>query len=401
MGTQTGVGVSHHRNPRRAGAEAASSALQAAGVAQPDFVFVFAAVGYQQAVLLEAVREVTQYAPLCGCSGEGIIVQDKHDESSFVVGVMVVRSDELRFVVGKAGHLKEDAQKAGVTIGQAVAPLVEADSLALLLFADGLTCNFDRLLSGIEQYLPSSSSLPILGGFAADNWAAQQTFQYVNGDIFSDGVAWALLSGDAQVASVVNHGCIPIGARRTITRCAGNVIFEIDDIPALDVFKEYLNDDELENWALTVANLCLGFKAPSYFAEYDEYLIRFLPAKDDTTGSVTIPTEVVEGTSVWFTRRDYEKIARGVEQMTEELVQQIGGQRPLLVLQFDCAGRGKAIFREEQKQQLLHVMQEGLGRDVPWLGFCTYGEIGPVGGHHCFHNYTAVLMAIYAKGDRG
>ncbi len=27
-------------------------------------------------------------------------------------------------------------------------------------------------------------------------------------------------------------------------------------------------------------------------------------------------------------------------------------------------------------------------------GFYTYGEIGPVGEHNCYHNYTAVILAL-------
>ena len=49
MGTKAGVGMSHHRNPRMAGREAAEKALQQAGVEKPDFVFMFATVGYKPA----------------------------------------------------------------------------------------------------------------------------------------------------------------------------------------------------------------------------------------------------------------------------------------------------------------------------------------------------------------
>ena len=27
-------------------------------------------------------------------------------------------------------------------------------------------------------------------------------------------------------------------------------------------------------------------------------------------------------------------------------------------------------------------------------GFCSAGEIGPVGEHNCYHNYTAVVLAL-------
>ena len=129
---------------------------------------------------------------------------------------------------------------------------------------------------------------------------------------------------------------------------------------------------------------------------YDEYVIRgLLGGIDDTTGSVTIPAEVPEGTSIWMTRRDSEKLTKGVEQVAEEIKAQLGDNPARLVFQFDCAGRGKAILREQQKLQLLEMLRQQIGPEVPWLGFYTYGEISPIGEHNYFHNYTLVLTVIY------
>jgi hypothetical protein len=395
MGTQAGVGISHHRNPRVAGREAVAKALNAAGVERPDFVFMFASVGYDQRALLEAVREATSRAPLSGCSGEGVIVKDEADESNFSVAVMAIRSDELRFSNAIAGGLKEDPEVVGATIGREIRSGLGTDSLGLFVFADALTFNFDRFLSGVQTALASDRPLPLFGGMAADNWAMKQTYQYCDDTIFSDGVACVLLGGEARLAWAVNHGCVPIGAERKVTRSEGNVIYQIDGKPVLDVLKEYLVEDEIDNWTKTVVNLCIGFKTPAALEGYDEYLIRFMPAKDDVTRSITIPTEVAEGTSVWMTRRDHQKIEDGVDRIADQIRAQLGDQRPKLVFQFDCAGRGKIVFRNQQKVNLLRKLQHKLGAEVPWLGVYVYGEIGPIGERNCFHNYTAVVLAVY------
>ncbi|HKH39577.1 MAG TPA: hypothetical protein VKA82_20665, partial [Rubrobacter sp.] len=59
MTTKAGVGTSHHHNPNVAGREAAEQGLRNAGIAKPDFVFMFASIGYDQHSLLRAVRETT------------------------------------------------------------------------------------------------------------------------------------------------------------------------------------------------------------------------------------------------------------------------------------------------------------------------------------------------------
>ena len=63
MATKAGVGMSRHHNPNVAGREAAEQALKKAGVDKPDFVFMFASIGYDQPSLVRAVREATGGAP--------------------------------------------------------------------------------------------------------------------------------------------------------------------------------------------------------------------------------------------------------------------------------------------------------------------------------------------------
>lgn len=395
MGTHGGVGITHHRDPREAGREAATQALHKIGVDKPDFVFVFASVGYDPVPLLRSIREATGYAPLTGCSGEGVIGGSEADESNFSVAVMAIRSDDVRFANGLTCGLKQDSGAAGRNVAHSVRQKIADDTRALFVFADGLSLNFDRFVHGFEAELALGRHLPLLGGTAADNWAMNRTYQYCDDEIASDGVAWALLSGNARVAYAVNHGCIPIGSERKVTRAEGNFIYEIDGKPVLEVLKEYLIGDEVENWEKAVVSLSVGFKAPRHLSDDDEYVIRFMPRKDDEKGAVMLSTEVKEGTSIWMTRRDREKIARGLDRMAEEIRGALGDSSPKLVFQFDCAGRGKVVLRDQQKTELLNRLQSNIGGDAPWIGCYTYGEIGPVRQHNCFHNYTAVLAVVY------
>ena len=71
MATRAGVGMRRHHNPNLAGREAAQQALKNMGDSKPDFVFMFATVGYDQHSLLGAVGDATEGSPLWGCSAEG------------------------------------------------------------------------------------------------------------------------------------------------------------------------------------------------------------------------------------------------------------------------------------------------------------------------------------------
>ena len=200
MTTKAGVGMSHHHSPSIAGHEAAEQALKNAGVSKPDFVFMFASVGYDQRPLLQAVREATGGAPLCGCSGEGTISGDDADESSFSVVVMAISSDELRWTNGLASGLSADSRAAGQLVAQDLSSDLSADAVGLFVFPDGLTANLDPFLAGLEENLSADRFLPLWGGATADNFALVQTYQYCDDEVVSDGVAYALLSGEAQPA---------------------------------------------------------------------------------------------------------------------------------------------------------------------------------------------------------
>lgn len=368
-------------------------ALKAGGFDQPDFVFMFATVGYPQKVVLEAVRKETGQAPLCGCSGEGVITRGIADESNFAVVVMAIKSADLAFHHGLSTGLKADSEAVGRQIAQSVKPHLGDDAMALFVLGDGLTINFDAVRRGVEGDL--GRHLPMFGGASADNWAFKQTYQYHDGRVVSDGVAWALMKGKGKILTTVSHGCVPIGGKRKITRAKGNVIHEIDGRPALDVLKEYLLPEEIDNWDKAVISLCLGFKTPVHLEGYDKYMIRFIPGRDEAGGSISIQTEVQENGDIWMTRRDPEKMAAGVRDAARRMRTLAGVEKPKMVFQFDCCGRGKVILEEPMKLQLLKDLQQQVGPEAPWIGFYTLGEIGPVGKHNCFHNYTVVLAAIY------
>ena len=44
---------------------------------------------------------------------------------------------------------------------------------------------------------------------------------------------------------------------------------------------------------------------------------------------------------------------------------------------------------------MLALLRQGIGEDIPWIGFHSYGEYGPVEDKNYFHNYTAVVAAVY------
>jgi len=404
MATRAGVGMSRHHNPNVAGREAAEQALKKAGVSKPDFVVMFGSIGYDQGSLVRAVRETTGGAPLTGCSAEGTINGEDADESNFSVVVTAISSDELRWHNGIARGFEDDARAVGKRVAQDLLPNLSTDTIGLFVFPDGLkdfvvpTENLvDTFFAGLEEELPSERFLPLWGGGANANFnLASPPYQYCDDEVITDGVSYALLSGKAQAGWAISHACIPIGGERTVTRSKGNVIYEIDGKPAMEVFEEYLPMDALTNdrdWFRYAISLSLCFRAPSYMKD-EEYVVRGMPAVSMADGSITVQTEVSEGTSVWLSSRDKAKVSNGFDRMAKQIKEQLGGEKPKLVFQFECATRGKMMFRDQEKLQLLKRFRQSLDPDAPWAGFYAVGEIGPVEKHNDRHLYTSVVLAL-------
>jgi hypothetical protein len=397
MATKAGVGMSRHHNPNVAGREAADQALLKAGVSKPDLVFVFGSIGYDQNSLLRAVREATGGAPLTGCSVEGTIDGDDADESHFSVLVTAVSSEELQWHNGLATGLSADACALGQRIAKDLLPHLSADAIGLFIFPDGLTYDIDNFFAGLEGDLPSDRFLPIWGGGAGNSlhpW--KPTYQYCDDEVVSDGISYALLSGEARPAWAIGHSLIPIGGERIVTRSQGNVIFEIDGKPAVEVLKEYLPEDAItedRDWLRYAISLALSFRAPSYMKD-EEYVVRGVPQLSLTDGSITVQTEVKEGTSIWFSSRDKEKITTGFDRMAAQIKEQLDGAQPELVFQFECVTRGKLMFREQEKLQLLKRFRRSVDPEVPWVGFYTIGEIAPVEEHNGINRFASIILAL-------
>jgi hypothetical protein len=391
--------MSRHHNPNVAGREASHQALDKAGVSKPDFVFMFASIGYEQRSLLRAVREATGGAPLSGCSAEGTINGDDADESNFSVLVTAISSEELRWHNGIAsGLLEGDSRAVGQRVAKDLQPNLSADTIGVFVFPDGRMDNLEHFFAGLEGDLPSDRFLPLWGGGAGNKTGTMEdpSYQYCDDEVISGGVSYALLSGEAQASWAISHTLIPIGGERIVTRSQGNVIYEIDGSPAVEVLQEYLPEQALVedgDWMRYAISLAICFRAPSYMSD-EEYVVRGVPAIRMADGSIIVQTEVQEGTSIWFSSRDKKKMTTGLDRMADQIKEQLGGEEPKLVFQFECATRGKMMLREQEKLQLLKTFRQSVDPDVPWAGYYTWGEIGTVEEHNLRHLYTSVVLAL-------
>jgi small ligand-binding sensory domain FIST len=111
-------------------------------------------------------------------------------------------------------------------------------------------------------------------------------------------------------------------------------------------------------------------------------------------------TTIREGTRLWLTVRDEERIFADMDRMMAAMVARAGGRRPVAVFHADCLARGRYLFNRVMKEELVGRMQFPLSSDgivPPWLGMYGFGEFARLGGANTYHNYTTAIYAIYRR----
>jgi len=389
-----GVGWSVSRRAREAGHEAAQRATVAMGGGPLGGVIAVATAGHDQQEVLRGVTDVTGAAPLSGCSTSGIITVEGSNESTHAVAVLTIGSS-MRVRSLQQHGLSNDSRACGAALARQIGDAVGRNRL-LLLFPDAVTGNITDLLSGLESHL--RQPLTIAGGSAGELMKLGRTWQYCDGVASTDSVCAALLESDLAVEIAVSHGCVPIGTEQIVTRAENGWIYEIDGQSAWSVYQHYLEGGDLD--ALTMAEscyLCLADRLPEPDPEYGEYIIRCPLQLDRGAGALFFPGNIRTGVKVRLALRSESRTRETLIRSAQSIVDRHPGRRPALVMQFDCCCRARLLFGGRTNEALAEPVRRVFGPDVPWFGLSTYGEIAPlrVGGPTRFHNYGAVLCALY------
>lgn len=357
----------------------------------PDFLFLFATVGHDIPEIIRGIRSTGNDIPLCGCTGSGVISDTGCDEATHSVGLMGIRSENLRFTPFIFPGLSSGPEKIGGKIARIIKSqgLSGNDRKLLFLFADGLTINADALFRGLNNALPYH--VDMVGGTAGNDFQSDKTHQFFNEDVCNDAVAGVLLHGDFNYRIGVTHGSKPIGLFRTITRSEANMIYEIDNAPALDLLIDFIGKERVKDFGQTLNLFELGesFEGKGYS---EDILNRAILGVDEEQRGIRLAVEIPEGTKVRITRRDMDLVVQKTREMAETLTRSMMSPDQAAYFYFNCSGRGSYLFGAPEPD--VDALREGIGPNKAMIGFFTFGEFAPVREHNHFHNYTGILVGI-------
>jgi small ligand-binding sensory domain FIST len=388
---KAGVGQSNSASTASAVEEALDQALMQADCGQADGVVVFFSVEHaaRERELLETVRRVAATDRIAGCSAAGILTQRGELEGGHGLAVLVLSSDRIRCQPLWYKPLRERENDIGVQLAQVTAPSEAAQSL-LALFPDTYSGQPQEILESLHD---ERGFTPVVGAGASENGTARATYQLGSGGIASNALAGIHLSGSFQCHIEITQGCQPITAPMVITKAERNLIYEINERPALEVFAGLLKGPLAQDIRRALMFLFVGLPADRLINSVapGKYLVRNIIGIDPEKGILGVAENVTEGEAVIFTMRDGQRAREDLTQMLQRQADNLGGRDPAFGFYFNCCARGSSLYGIPGIDSA--YIKKTLG-DFPLIGMFGGYELAPLGRANHLFAYTGVLALI-------
>ena len=389
---KTGVGKSNHPDAIKAGTEACEQAMEQVDK-KADLILVFSTVAYNQKRMLEGVKSVSKEIPLVGCSDAGEITTEgpvsKH------VAVMALQAPDIEWTIGIGKGADKDSFKAGKEAAEEVKKKAKEPISLFVMLLDGLAKNGAAAVRGVQEVF--GKNFPIMGGSAGDDFLFKKTYEYYNNQVLENSVIGIGLSGKFSFGVGVRHGWEPIGLPMKVTKAKGAKLIEVDNRPALSIYEDYFGKKAEELTKEPIAKMAYTYPLGMSVEGSPELLIRDVVIANEK-GEITCAAEIPEGSEIRLMLGDSEKAIQAAKEAAEGALSQLKGAKPKVVFVFNCIARWKLLGPRIGEE--IKAIQEVLGKEIPLIGFYTYGEIAPLGGllgSECFsvfHNETMTLLVL-------
>lgn len=334
------------------------------------------------------LRAMYPDAHIVGCSTGGQIRNNDLTDEEITAAALAFDATTLR-VVSTLAPSPNSSRSCGEAIGKTLAA---RDLAGIFVLSDGLNINGSALVSGITDTV--GENIAITGGLAGDGPEFRKTLVGADCPPRTQMVAAVAFYGRAVR---IGHGCSggwdEFGPRRRITRSRGNVLFEFDGKPALDLYERYLGEDGAKDLPVSALVFPLRIFHPD---RPNHDIIRATLAVDRNTRSIILAGEVHEGWIAQLMRGNFDRLAAGAAMAARHAThglgcRQTGDQIAILV---SCIGR-RLVMGQYTADELEATSAE-FGPAISRLGFYSYGEISPhpVSGVCELHNQTMTITTI-------
>ncbi len=330
------------------------------------------------------LSSIFKNSTIIGCSTSGEIYQDELFEGC--LSVAILKFEKTRFKLNKE-RFEDISQSYEVGINIVTKLQEEEDLKSIFILSDGLFINGSKLTKGINSCL--KEGVIVSGGLAGDDDRFEKTWIFVDGQFISHCVVSIGLYGEnINVFSSSYGGWKQFGINRIVTNAIDNTLFEIDDKPALRIYKDYLGENS--------KNLpASGLFFPLMVKEkgYEKPKVRTILSIDEDKQSITFAGDIPVGSEVMLMKASFADLVNGAYKSGEELLFGKNVEDGISIA-ISCVGR-KLVLGQKTEDEIDAVYKQ-FNSGVEQIGYYSYGEIAPFIENECdLYNQTMTLTLIW------
>lgn len=256
----------------------------------------------------------------------------------------------------------------------------------VFVLTEGLKLNNSLFIKGVNSV---DTKLPITGALAGDGWKFDHTLVLSQGEAKEfQAVAVGFYGDSLHIRIGYETGWEEFGAERIVTKSEGNVVYEIDDKPALKLYEDYLGE--------FIKDLPLsGLRFPLNVRENgdEKELARVMMGINDDK-SLLFGVDIPQGSVVRLMKTNVKNLIEGAEALAKSI--ENPNDNTSLAIAISCSAR-RSVLKQLVGEEL-ETLREGLPQTTHICGFYSYGEITPFSDNllECkLHNQTMTITVIY------
>jgi hypothetical protein len=275
-------------------------------------------------------------------------------------------------------------------LGASLASLLTAEDLVhVFVISEGLAINGSALVAGMTKVLPTH--VAVTGGLSADGARFERTMVCLDGPEPAKQIVGIGLYGQGlRVGYGSVGGWDAFGPERLVTKSEGNVLYELDGEPALDLYIKYLGDQ-----AARLPSSGLFFPLAIRSAQgCGAAVVRTILGVDEVARTLTFAGDVPLGCRARLMRANTGRLVDGACEAGCTSMAGLQGEQAELALLISCVGR-KLVLKQRTEEEV-EAVQEVVGSEAMLAGFYSYGEIAPFvrGARSELHNQTMTVTTL-------
>jgi hypothetical protein len=260
----------------------------------------------------------------------------------------------------------------------------------VLIFSDGNLVNGSELVKGFSAW--AKEKIMVTGGLAGDGANFTSTLVGLD-ETPSEGniVAVGFYGNDIRITHGSQGGWDVFGLEKRITKSTSNVLYEIEDQNALELYKKYLGD-EADNLPASALLFPLSVTIPGT----KKPVVRTILSINEKEKSLTFAGDVPQGSKCRFMKANFERLAEAASNAAKNTLID-NNEFPVFSLLISCVGR-KLILGDKTVEEVKAV-NDLYNHKTAIAGFYSYGEISPFNEEtECqLHNQTMTITSFFER----